>query len=413
MEPSLIATTRNVDLQPLATGGQIAIQVWQQIAGHLRQNRSPQHAALLAEPQPDQDRGVTDWYSEASGSSALLEEMPEPARQAARDTLTRLVQGVNSEIAKLRANRRDADKLLAELLALALVTPAAGSVRVIGGQPVLVAWGHAAANAAPAPELLLGQLSRAPGMAGSGSMEIVGPPAAEAPRRPWAALAALLLALLLLLLVLLLLWRDPFGWFRTLPQQCVVAPGEIELSEQLRIAQEREGQLRQEILREMQRLATRRLACSPAQRAPEPAQRPTAPPPNRDAERARQEGARTGRIQVILGWDDQNDLDLSIICPDGQSRIFFGQTTACGGTLDVDRNAGGAPTNRPVENIVFERDPRPGTYRIVVTHYTTQEGAPRVSPWRVTLRRDGGTEQRFSGSLETGQSVTVTTLVVP
>ncbi|UPY38943.1 hypothetical protein [Sediminicoccus sp. KRV36] len=423
MEASLIATTGNADLQPLATGGQIATQVWQQLAGHLRQSLSPQHAALLAEPQPDQDRGVTDWYSEAAGTPALLEEMPEPARQAARDTLTRLVEGVNGEIAKLRASRRDADKLLAELLALALITPSAGSVRVIGGQPVLVAWGHAAVNTAPAPELLLGQLSRAPGMVGSGNMEIVGPPAAEALRRPWAAIAALLLALLLLLLLLLLLWRDPFGWFNTPPQQCVIAPGDIELAERLRVEQEREGQLRQEILREMQRLATRRLACPPIQRAPEP-QRPPVPPPatpaeppasrpNRDAERAREEGARTGRIQVILGWDDVNDLDLSIICPDGQSRIFYGRRQACGGTLDVDRNAGGSPTNRPVENIVFERDPPPGTYRIVVTHYGTHAGGPRVSPWRVTLRREGRPDESFSGSVATGQSVTVTTFTVP
>ena len=426
MEANLIATTPNVELQPLATGGQIVIQVWQQLAGHLRQVLSPEHAALLAEPQLDQDRGVTDWYSQAPGAVAVLEEMAEPARSAARDTLTRLVQGVRAEVTKLRASRRDSDKLLAELLALALVTPAAGSVRVMGTQPVLVAWGHATVNSAPAPELLLGQLSRAPGIAtGSGNMDIVGPPPAEALRRPWAAIAALILAVLLLLLFLLLLWRDPYGWFRAPPQQCVVAPGGLELSERLRGEQEREGQLRQEILLELQRLAGRRLACPPVVRAPEPA-RPTQPvgplpptqpagplPPNPDAERARREGAQTGRVQVILGWDDVNDLDLSIICPDGQSSIFFGRTQACGGTLDVDRNAGGAPTNRPVENIVFERDPPPGTYRIVVTHYATHSGGPRVSAWRVTLRRAGRPEETFSGSVATGEAVTVTTFTVP
>ncbi|WPB85413.1 hypothetical protein [Sediminicoccus rosea] len=428
MEASLIATTRNADLRPLATGGQVATEVWQQIAGHLRQSLSPAHAALLAEPQPAPDRGLTDWYSSAQGPALVLEEMAEPAREAARNALSRLVQDVNGEIAKLRASRRDADKLLAELLALALITPSADSVRVIGGQPVLVAWGHAAVNAAPAPELLLGQLSRPPGTLGSGNMEIVGPPPAEPPRQPWAAIGALLLALLLLLLALLLLWRDPFGWFHAPPQQCVVAPGDLELAERLRAEQEREGRLRQEILQEMQRLAARRLACPPVVRAPEPprpavpapvpapATPPAAPPPqppNQDAERAREEGARTGRIQVILAWDDVNDLDLSILCPAGQARIYFGQTTACGGTLDVDRNAGGAPTPRPVENIVFSQDPPPGTYTIVVTHYATHAGGPRVSPWRVTLRREGRPEQRFSGQVATGQSVTVTTFTVP
>ncbi|MEI6162582.1 MAG: hypothetical protein WCP77_22350, partial [Roseococcus sp.] len=272
--------------------------------------------------------------------------------------------------------------------------------------------------------LLRGQLSRPRGMLGSGNMEIVGPPPAELPRQPWPAIAALLLALLLLLLALLLLWRDPFGWFHAPPQQCVMAPGDLELAERLRAEQEREGRLRQEIMQEMQRLAARRLACPPVVRPPEaprpqvpapatPPASPPAQPPNQDAERAREEGARSGRIQVILAWDDVNDLDLSIRCPDGQARIYFGQTTACGGTLDVDRNAGGVTASRPVENIVFSRDPPPGTYTIVVTHFATRAGGPRVSPWRVTLRREGQPEERFSGQVATGQSVTVTTFTVP
>ena len=435
MESSLIATTRNAELQPLASGGQVVTQVWQQIAGHLGRALTPQHAALLAEPQADQERGVTDWYSDAIGTPTVLESLPEPAREAARATLTRLVQDVQGEISKLRACRRDADKLLAELLALALVTPDAGSVRVVGAQPVLVAWGHAAVNAAPAPELLLGQLSRASGIVtGSGNMAIVGPPVADVIRRPWAAILALLLAILLLLLLLLLLWRDPLGWFTAGPVQCVIPPAEIELSDRLRQEQDREAQLRQEILREAQRLGERRIACPPVLLPPEPAPpppalrpappaatpspapQPPAPSPpraNPDADRARQEGARSGRIQVILGWDDVNDLDLSIVCPDGSARIFFGRTEACGGTLDVDRNAGGGATNRPVENIVFDRDPPGGTYSIEVHHFATNSGGPRVSAWRVTLRRQGRSEETFSGTVATGQRVVVTTFSVP
>lgn len=420
MEPNLIATTRNAELQPLASGGQSVTDVWQQIAGHLGRTLGPAHAAFLAEPQPDQDRGVTDWYSTAEGGAAVLEEMPEPAREAGRATLTRLVQEVQAEIAKLRASRRDADKLLAELLALALVTPSPSSVRMVGTQPVLVAWGHAAIHAPPAPELLLGQLSRAPGIAsGSGNMEIVGPPPPEAVRRPWLAMAALLLALLLLLLLALLLWRDPFGWFRAPPQQCVVEPGGLELMERLRLEQDREGQLRQQIARELQRLGDRRLACPPVPRPPEPrppepvpTPAPPPPQPSPDAERARREGARSGRIQVILAWDDVNDLDLSVVCPNGR-RIDYRQTSACGGTLDVDRNAGGSGTNRPVENVVFERDPPPGRYRIEIHHFASYPGGPRVSPWRVTLRREGRPDETFSGQIATGQRVTVTTFDVP
>src|SRR4051812_46981686 len=87
---SLIATTRNADLQALGTGGQLAVQAWGQITGYLRRNRSPQHAALFAEPNPDPDRGTTDWYAEGVGDAPPLDQLPQPAQDAARTEFTRL-----------------------------------------------------------------------------------------------------------------------------------------------------------------------------------------------------------------------------------------------------------------------------------------------------------------------------------
>lgn len=413
---SLIATTRNAELQVLGTGGQLAVQAWDQITGYLRRARSPAHAALFAEPNPDADRGITDWYATGQGAAPPLETLPEAAQDAARAEFARLYGDIREEADRLRASTRESERFLGELIALALITPATDCLRVIGGQPVLVAWGHAKLGEAPSPELLIGMTRR---RGGAGAMQIVGPPAELQAKRPLLFWLLGLLGLLLLLLLLLLLWRDPFGWFKAALPQCVVQPGNAELLDELRAAQAREAALRGDIAREMLRLGDRRTACPPPEPPPPPPQRrveqPTPPPPPRqeDAERARREGARSGRVQIILAWDDRNDLDLMMICPNGE-RLYFDHRRACGAELDVDRNAGNsALTATPVENIVFAAEPAPGRYRIMVWHFQNNPPAPASSPYRVTIKREGRPDQVFTGRVAAGQQVEVGHFDVP
>jgi hypothetical protein len=248
-------------------------------------------------------------------------------------------------------------------------------------------------------------------------MQIVGPPVAPPEKRSWLSWLLGLLGLLLLLLLLLLLWRDPFGWFKATLPQCVVQPGNAELLDELRAAQAREASLRTDIAGEMLRLGDRRTACPPPEppprpRPPEPP-RVTPPPPaprQEDADRARREGARSGRVQIILAWDDRNDLDLVMICPNGE-RLFYGHRRGCGAELDVDRNFGNLTTT-PVENIVFAADPAPGRYRIIVSHFPNNAGPPS-SPYRVTLKREGRPDQVFTGRVARGQQVEVGHFDVP
>jgi hypothetical protein len=412
---SLIATTRNAELQVLGTGGQLAVQAWDQISGYLRRARSPAHAALFAEPNPDADRGITDWYAGVQGAAPPLESLPDAAQEAARAEFARLYGDIREEADRLRASTRESERFLGELLALALITPATDCLRVVGGQPVLVAWGHAKLGEAPSPELLIGMTRR---RGGAGAMQIVGPPAAPPEKRSW--LSWLLGLLGLLLLLLLLLWRDPFGWFKAVLPQCVVQPGNAELLDELRAAQAREAALRTDIAGEMLRLGDRRTACAPPEppprpRPPEPP-RVTPPPPaprQEDADRARREGARSGRVQIILAWDDRNDLDLVMICPNGE-RLYFDHRQACGAVLDVDRNAGNsALTPTPVENIVFAAEPAPGRYRIIVWHFQNNPPAPASSPYRVTVKREGRPDQVFTGRVAAGQQVEVGHFDVP
>ncbi|MCA3287010.1 MAG: hypothetical protein ING09_10700 [Roseomonas sp.] len=414
---SLIATTRNAELQVLGTGGQLAVQAWDQISGYLRRARSPAHAALFAEPNPDADRGITDWYAAGRGEAPPLETLPEAAQETARAEFARLYGDIREEVERLRASTRESERFLGELIALALITPATDCLRVVGGQPVLVAWGHAKLGEAPSPELLIGMTRRRGG--GMAPMQIIGPPPAPPAKRPWLFWLLGLLGFLLLLLLLLLLWRDPFGWFRATLPQCVVQPGNMQLLDELRAAEAREAALRADIAREMLRLGDRRTACPPPEPPPPPPRRveqpPPPPPPPRqeDAERARREGARSGRVQIILAWDDRNDLDLMMICPNGE-RLFFDNRRACGAELDVDRNAGNSGlTPTPVENIVFAAEPAPGRYRIIVWHFQNNPPAPASSPYRVTVKREGRPDQAFTGRVAAGQQVEVGHFDVP
>ncbi|WP_144300308.1 hypothetical protein [Elioraea rosea] len=407
-ETSLIATTEAAGLRPLAVGGQGVTGAAWQIAAHLRRARGPDHAALFAEPTADAARGIIDWYAPGEGDAVPLASLEPGARAEAEARLASLFADISAEATALKASPREGDKLLGELLSLAMRVPDPSYIRVRNGRPVLVAWGHEAGGRSVGPELLdkpadLPPLRR----------PILFPrrtEAAAARAWPWLLLASLLA--LLLLLLLLLFWRNPFGWFAMAPPGCSVEPAGIALLEEQREGADRFVHLQEDLARARRALGDARLACPPVRRQ---AEAPPPPPRNEDAERARREGGREGQVQVILAWDDRNDLDLAIVCPDGQ-RIYFENRRACGAELDVDMNVEGGPravSNRPVENVTWPSTPANGRYRIEVTNYSRASGGPATSPFRVTIRRPGQPDQVLRGNAAVGQTVRVGEFSVP
>ena len=420
MDDSLIATTLNRDLLAQGVGGQLAVQHWEQLTQYLKRALSPRHAALFAEPNPDPERGSIDWYAPGSGPAVPLPQLDPAAAEAARALLMPMVAEIQAAAEKLRGSASEGERFLGELLRLALEIPDQGAIRLRDGVPVLAPWGHTAAGPGGVRELLVKMmpLPVAP-------MAMVGAPAAVAAARSriWPWLLAALLLLLALLLALFLLWRDPFGWFATPEAQCVAPPTQLGTLDRLREEEAREGALRAELARIYAEAGERRLLCQPPPPPPRPAEPParrpdppprppqpqppqpptppqTEPPRNNDLDRADRQGARRGRSQVILAWDDGNDLDLAVICPGGQ-RIDFRNRQACGGSLDIDRNAAGGPTTRtPVENIVFDQNPQPGTYRIVVDYFDRADGP--TTPYRVTVRQEGQPDRVFTGTARQG-----------
>lgn len=410
-ETSLIATTEAAALRPLAVGGQTAIgSVWQ-ITAHLRRARGAAHAALFAEPTADAARGIIDWYAPGQGEAVPLASLPPEARATAEATLAALFADIAAEAAALKASPREGDRLLGELLTLAVRVPDPSFIRVRGGVPVLVAWGHEAAGRSVGPELL-----DKPTELPQPRHPMLFPPravTAEPRRWPWLALAGLLA--LLLLLLLLFLWRNPYGWFAMAPPDCRLDPANVALVEEQRREADRFIHLQEDLAAARRALGEARLACPPIRRqaaAPPP---PPPPPRNEDAERARREGAREGQVQVILAWDDRNDLDLAVICPDG-TRIYFENRRACGAELDVDMNVEGGPrpiSTSPVENVTWPSAPPPGRYRVEVTNYSRNPGGPAASAFRVTIRRPGQPDQLFRGTAAPGQTVRVGEFTAP
>ncbi len=388
----LVTTTSSQELQPLATAGQTAIECWGALHALLKRKLSPPHAALLAEPVPNPARGEVDWYAEGDGPAVLVQDLPEPARTDATARLDELVGGIRVLAAGLAGSRLDGDRFLSEMLELALTMPGPGGVYVRDGQPVLAGWGHVRSGGRGNAVVLTGPAMPPPMVRAA----ILPPPPSPYGTAPtprtwlWSVLGASLLAPLL---TLALVWRDPFGWFAIDVPQCRLETGQLGLAQGLDDDVAREGVLRTELARLTADAGQRRLLCPPIQ-APQ-----AAASPSQDAKRAQRKGAQGGKLQVILAWDDRNDLDLHVVCPDGVD-INFIRRRACGGTLDMDANGDMHQlTPTPVENVFFN-EPLLGRYQVIVDPYGMRERA--TSPFRVTIRRDGRPDEVVTGTAQNG-----------
>lgn len=130
-----------------------------------------------------------------------------------------------------------------------------------------------------------------------------------------------------------------------------------------------------------------------------------------DACSATQLPGQRGDVEVALHWTNYNDLDLHVIDPQGEEIYYAHKTSASGGELDVDANAGcaGHRTQDAWEHIVWVSNPPSGQYQVKVNYFAHCEGAPQENSFEVTLRI-GGEETVYTGSISTvGETVDVTT----
>jgi hypothetical protein len=90
-------------------------------------------------------------------------------------------------------------------------------------------------------------------------------------------------------------------------------------------------------------------------------------------------GQIVGELRVSLSWENYDDLDLWLYCPDGQKIGYstYRAPSRCvnSGQLDVDENAGSGKTRTPVENIIFNNAFKmpEGVYTVRVNQFSRRE----------------------------------------
>lgn len=135
-------------------------------------------------------------------------------------------------------------------------------------------------------------------------------------------------------------------------------------------------------------------------------------------ERVKKAGGKVegAALRVSLSWFNYDDLDLHVHEPVRRGVLgmvehinFRNKHGWTGGTLDVDMNAGRGTTREPVENVVWEKRPPDGPYRIVVNNYSHRETS---NPGFVIEVECGGklTHYSYNKQVRNQQDVLVVTL---
>src|SRR5699024_6524329 len=85
--------------------------------------------------------------------------------------------------------------------------------------------------------------------------------------------------------------------------------------------------------------------------------------------------AGTGKLHVSLSWNQENDVDLHLIEPNGEEIYFGNRQSNNGGNLDIDSNAACSIDGIKNENIYYEDEPgvivEAGEYEVLVNLWSS------------------------------------------
>ena len=116
-------------------------------------------------------------------------------------------------------------------------------------------------------------------------------------------------------------------------------------------------------------------------------------------------GAHSGDITISVLWDSADDIDVHVFTPD-DTEIYYGNSNAAGGILDVDANSSSSNiSSSPVENVYFA-SPQSGEYWVYLYDYADRtDGYETNFLVRLTV---AGESQLFTGTIDgTGTTVEV------
>lgn len=105
----------------------------------------------------------------------------------------------------------------------------------------------------------------------------------------------------------------------------------------------------------------------------------------------------TGDVQVSVAWDVPSDVDLHVVEPSGEEIYYGNRTSATGGQLDLDSNAGCGGQDVRNEHITWPDGPAPSGEYVVRVNYWSACGQPETN-WVVTVRVTGQATRTFQGT---------------
>jgi len=377
---------------------------WDRLTDILRRDVSPEAGDLLAEPIHDAARAKTHWHITADGDAVLLSNLAEAEQRAASDSLAARRREILAFADRLEAQGGESNMRLAAALRLIIQTPDdRNHVWAADGKPFLTAWGRSSGDASPLAARIVAttpvpQVEASPALAATvvGRDQALPPDARQAilskgRGRHGGWLAPMLWALFALIIAAIFLTLLPacaidLPLVRGIFDKCRAAEGNLD---RLR---EQNSALREAIRAAELEAAAKQGRCAAA--IPEPTR-----PGAREAEQRRREArVERGKLDVTLVWNGAEDLDLHVYCPGGH--IYYETPAACGGALDVDRNADRQRgESHPIEHVAFAGEPPAGDYRIEVVLYNRYDLPARNVPFTIIIRDQAG-EREYPGQAQ-------------
>lgn len=106
----------------------------------------------------------------------------------------------------------------------------------------------------------------------------------------------------------------------------------------------------------------------------------------------------TGDVQVLLSWNNYNDLDLICTDPDGNSVFYKNRRVPSGGQLEIDMNVEYPDSQNPLENIYWPTGKAPnGTYHVYLLYFK-QHISTKDTPYKITVKHGGKTDN-YEGTI--------------
>ncbi|MDX0604994.1 hypothetical protein GOD78_28100 [Sinorhizobium medicae] len=418
-----ITMTSLLNMRPL---GSAADRSLPRMEGILEREFEGRLALRLAEPVERNDKTGVDWYIDSDDALTRLSTIPEELADYYKKRLQADVSVITSAAERYESRNDQAAQNTASALRNAVRYPGDDNVWLLGDVPsgkaaiVLTAWGYEAqtsdlsggrGDAIRRPVRVLPESAQV----NIGQGDPVPPPVVPSKPTPRNWLGILSSALWMLALVL------PFviGWF-LLPACGIRVPfsdryvygwGDGAFCRQLpnpqmEASRNQSAALTAELSALTEQVRVKVASCIPA---------PPPDPVDQVRERTRVEGVdlNPNETTVSLVWNSTNDLDLTVVCPNGE-RIFHGNKKACGGELEIDKNYQ-TYSQQPIEHVRFgERSLMPGRYGVEVKYYGVNGGqAPGATPFKVVVQQKGKDPIVQSGSVQSINDTKVMEFTVP